>query len=108
MHASHHHVAPPQTGTRRHRAGERGASLVEYALLVALIAVVCIGAATFLGVNTSGTITKGGNGISGHNVQAHCGQGSGNGMTSHQFSDENGVIDPNQYPGPCPGGAGNY
>ena len=28
---------------------ERGAALVEYALLVALIAVVCIGAVTFLG-----------------------------------------------------------
>lgn len=28
---------------------ERGASLVEYALLVALIAVVCVGAVTFLG-----------------------------------------------------------
>jgi pilus assembly protein Flp/PilA len=28
---------------------ERGAALVEYALLVALIAVVCIGAITFLG-----------------------------------------------------------
>ena len=28
---------------------ERGASLVEYALLVALIAVVCIAAVTFLG-----------------------------------------------------------
>ncbi len=30
---------------------ERGASLVEYALLVALIAVVCIVAVTFLGGN---------------------------------------------------------
>ncbi len=30
-------------------SSERGASLVEYALLVALIAVVCIGAVTFLG-----------------------------------------------------------
>jgi pilus assembly protein Flp/PilA len=30
---------------------ERGASLVEYALLLALIAVVCIGALTTLGVN---------------------------------------------------------
>jgi len=30
---------------------ERGASLVEYALLVALIAVVCIGAVTLLGGN---------------------------------------------------------
>ena len=28
---------------------ERGASLVEYALLVALIAVVCVGAVTFIG-----------------------------------------------------------
>ena len=32
---------------------ERGASLVEYALLVALIAVVCIGAVTVLGNNAS-------------------------------------------------------
>ena len=30
---------------------ERGASLVEYALLVALIAVVCIAAISFLGTN---------------------------------------------------------
>ena len=32
---------------------ERGASLVEYALLVALIAVVCIAAITLLGESTS-------------------------------------------------------
>ena len=32
---------------------ERGASLVEYALLVALIAVVCILAITFLGTQAS-------------------------------------------------------
>jgi pilus assembly protein Flp/PilA len=32
---------------------ERGASLVEYALLVALIAVVCIAAISFLGGNAS-------------------------------------------------------
>jgi pilus assembly protein Flp/PilA len=32
---------------------ERGASLVEYALLVALIAVVCIAAITILGNRTS-------------------------------------------------------
>jgi pilus assembly protein Flp/PilA len=32
---------------------DRGASLVEYALLVALIAVVCIGAVTVLGRNAS-------------------------------------------------------
>ena len=34
-------------------ASERGASLVEYALLVALIAVVCIAAVTVLGKNAS-------------------------------------------------------
>lgn len=32
---------------------DRGASLVEYALLVALIAMVCIAAVTMLGGNTS-------------------------------------------------------
>lgn len=31
--------------------GERGASLVEYALLVALIAVVCVAAVTAMGIN---------------------------------------------------------
>ena len=36
-----------------HRADESGASLVEYALLVALIAVVCIVAVSLLGSNTS-------------------------------------------------------
>jgi len=34
-------------------AQEKGASLVEYALLVALIAVVCISAVAFLGTSTS-------------------------------------------------------
>ena len=37
---------------------ERGASLVEYALLVALIAVVCIGAVTFLGENASDKLNE--------------------------------------------------
>lgn len=35
------------------RSGERGASLVEYALLVALIALVCVVAVVFLGTSTS-------------------------------------------------------
>ncbi len=35
------------------RFGERGASLVEYSLLVAMIAVVCIGAVTFFGGQTA-------------------------------------------------------
>ena len=34
-------------------ASERGAALVEYALLVALIAVACLVAVTFLGQSTS-------------------------------------------------------
>ena len=37
---------------------ERGASLVEYALLVALIAVVCIAAISFLGNNASTKFSK--------------------------------------------------
>jgi pilus assembly protein Flp/PilA len=36
---------------------ERGASLVEYALLVALIAVVCIVAVSFLGSKASSTFS---------------------------------------------------
>ena len=36
---------------------QRGASLVEYALLVALIALACIAAMTFLGTQTSTNIT---------------------------------------------------
>ena len=35
----------------RFGSDEKGASLVEYALLVALIAVVCVGAVAFLGGN---------------------------------------------------------
>lgn len=42
---------------------ERGASLVEYALLVALIAVVCIVAITFLGETASSKFTTIGNSI---------------------------------------------
>ena len=38
---------------RAHASSDRGASLVEYALLVALIAVVCIAAITLLGDNAS-------------------------------------------------------
>ena len=39
-----------------HIKSDRGASLVEYALLVALIAVVCILAVTTLGSNASGKL----------------------------------------------------
>ena len=44
---------------------ERGASLVEYALLVALIAVVCIGAVSFLGTSASSKFSNIGSSISG-------------------------------------------
>ena len=40
------------------RHGERGASLVEYALLVALIAVVCVAAVGFLGKSSSNAFLK--------------------------------------------------
>ena len=43
---------------------ERGASLVEYALLVALIAVVCIVAIQFLGSSASSTFGSIGSSIS--------------------------------------------
>jgi pilus assembly protein Flp/PilA len=42
---------------------ERGASLVEYALLVALIAVVCIVAVTFLGTSASSKFSTVGSSI---------------------------------------------
>ena len=42
-----------RTLVRSRIADERGASLVEYALLVALIAVVCIGAISILGGNAN-------------------------------------------------------
>lgn len=44
---------------------ERGASLVEYALLVALIAVVCIVAVTFLGRQASEKFSSVGSAIAG-------------------------------------------
>jgi len=42
-----------QTVIRKNIKDERGASLVEYALLLALIAVVCIGAITLIGSNAN-------------------------------------------------------
>ena len=46
-----------------HINSERGASLVEYALLVALIAVVCLAAVTTLGRNASSKFTTVGSSI---------------------------------------------
>ncbi len=44
---------------------DRGASLVEYALLVALIAMVCIVAVTFLGQATSSKFSSVGSAVAG-------------------------------------------
>lgn len=44
-----------KTWINAHTKDERGASLVEYALLVALIAVVCIAAVSALGDSASDT-----------------------------------------------------
>ena len=52
------------TWLRAHLNDERGASLVEYALLVALIAVVCIAAVTLLGTAASSKFQSVGNSIS--------------------------------------------
>ena len=48
-----------------HIKSERGASLVEYALLVALIAVVCIAAVTTLGKEASSKFEEVGDSIAG-------------------------------------------
>jgi pilus assembly protein Flp/PilA len=43
---------------RRRITDDRGASLVEYALLLALIAMVCIGAITVLGTATGDSVSR--------------------------------------------------
>ena len=48
---------------KAHIKSERGASLVEYALLVALIAVVCIAAVTLMGKNAGNKFNKVGSSI---------------------------------------------
>lgn len=45
------HIHVQRLARALHGADERGAALVEYALLVVLIAVACIGAITVLGTN---------------------------------------------------------
>lgn len=50
---------------RERMRGERAASLVEYALLVALIAIVCFAAIVFLGDSASTKISSTGNSVAG-------------------------------------------
>jgi len=47
----------------RFLSDESGATAIEYGLIVALIAVVIIGAVTTLGTNLNGTFTKAGSAI---------------------------------------------
>ncbi len=47
------------------RRGDLGASLVEYALLIALIAVVCIVAVQFFGASTGNSLSRSGSSIFG-------------------------------------------
>ena len=53
------------TWVRASVVSQRGASLVEYALLVALIAVVCIAAVSLLGSSASSKFSRVGSAISG-------------------------------------------
>lgn len=54
-------VLPEEVETgRRPSRGERGASLVEYALLLALIAVVCIGAVGYFGSSNGSGLNRSG------------------------------------------------
>ena len=52
-----------QTVIRTNVKDERGASLVEYALLLALIAVVCIGAITLIGTGAKTKLSSVGSAI---------------------------------------------
>jgi pilus assembly protein Flp/PilA len=54
-----------QAWIQARRGAERGASLVEYALHVALIALVCIAAVTFLGQTVSSQYSSIGSGVAG-------------------------------------------
>ncbi len=61
----HQQIVTPYVRARWGGNDETGASLVEYALLVALIAVVCILAITFLGRSTSNKLSGLSSGIDG-------------------------------------------
>lgn len=52
--------APPERAAERPADLDRGASLVEYALLVALLALVCFAAVDFFGQSTNSTFVEAG------------------------------------------------
>lgn len=65
--SSDHHPTPtaaptsPAVGAGRRR--DRGASMVEYAMLIALIAIVCMSAVTLFGDNTRGSLSRSSNSV---------------------------------------------
>jgi pilus assembly protein Flp/PilA len=57
---SHH---PTHRSSEERNRRDRGASLVEYALLLALLVVVCIGALTFFGSSLNASYSTSGSSI---------------------------------------------
>lgn len=53
----------PALAPRSKRRTRAGAALVEYVLLVALIAAVCVGAVTILGTNANSKLTTAANSL---------------------------------------------
>ncbi|MFN8390734.1 MAG: Flp family type IVb pilin [Bdellovibrionota bacterium] len=56
-------VISPKTDAVKDNQSERGATMLEYALMAALIAVVCISAVTLLGRNASTAFSKVGSAV---------------------------------------------
>ena len=84
---------------RRRSRGDRGASLVEYALLVAVIAVVCIGAVTVLGKNSSNKMSTAGDAVGGSSTPVGCEeqQDPYTGNWAHRMTPTSPIL-----PGRCP------
>lgn len=65
-----------QVAAKLERLGERGASMVEYALMLALIAVVCIGAVNYFGSSNGSGLNRSGSCIgaatAGQALPANC------------------------------------
>ena len=56
-------LASVRSAAARFLRDESGASLVEYALLIALIAVVCLAAVTLIGTNVSNKLNSAANSL---------------------------------------------
>jgi Flp pilus assembly pilin Flp len=67
------------------RVRDRGASLVEYALMIALIAVVCIGGVSYFGSETSSSANESATAIGGDS-EPGCPEGSHRGNPAHPYA----------------------